>query len=56
LIDQIRAAITRAVADGDLDQATADALESDLDGAEAHLTMDGFTTVASDLLRVCNAI
>lgn len=56
LIDQSRAAVARAIEDGDLDRATAEALESDLDGAEAHLTLDGLSTVASDLLRVCNAI
>jgi hypothetical protein len=56
LIDQSRAAVARAVEDGDLDRATAGALESDLDGAEAHLTMDGLASAASDLLRVCNAI
>jgi len=56
LIDQIRAAVARAVEDGDLDRATADVLESDLDGAEAHLTMDGLASAATDLLRVCNAI
>jgi hypothetical protein len=56
LIDQSRAAIARAVEEGDLDRTSADGLESDLDGAEAHLSMDGLATVASDLLHVCNSI
>ncbi len=56
LIDQSRAAIDRAVADADLDTASAATLRSALDRAEASLGVSGFRTVASELLTVCNAL
>jgi len=56
LIDQSRAAIDRAVANGDLDAASAAPLNAGLDRAEASLTIDGLETVASELLTVCNAL
>jgi hypothetical protein len=56
LIDQSRAAIDRAVADADLDTASAATLRSTLDRAEANLSVDGLRSVASELLTVCNAI
>ena len=56
LIDQSRAAIDRAVADADLDTASAATLRSALDRAEANLSVDGLRSVASELLTVCNAI
>ena len=56
LIDQSRAAIDRAVADGDLDSASTDKLNADLDDAEANLSASKLATAANDLLRVCNAL
>ncbi|MGB3052653.1 MAG: hypothetical protein WBB42_16750 [Polyangiales bacterium] len=56
LIDQSRAAIGRAVADGDLDTTSAAPLDAGLDDAEANLNIDGLRTVASELLTVCNAL
>ena len=56
LIDQSRAAIDQAVADGDLDTASARTLRSALDRAEANLSVSGLRSVASELLTVCNAI
>ncbi len=56
LIDQSRAAIDRAVSDGDLDQAKADSLNAGFDAAEASLTIEGLSTAASHLLAVCNAL
>jgi len=56
LIDQSRAAIDRAVADADLDTASAATLRSALDRAEANLSVSGLRSVASELLTVCNAI
>ena len=44
LIDQSRAAIDRALSDGDLD------------AAEASLSIEGFETTAASLLRVCTAL
>jgi hypothetical protein len=56
LIDQSRAAIDRAVSDGDLDQAQADSLNAGLDAAEASLTIEGLSAAATRLLAVCNAL
>jgi len=56
LIDQSRAAIDRAVADADLDSASAATLRSALDRAAANLSVSGLPSVASELLTVCNAI
>ena len=56
LIDQSRAAIDRAVSDGDLEQASAGGLNTDLDSAEANLSIEGLAIAANDLLRVCNAL
>lgn len=56
LIDQSRAAIDQAVADGDLDTASAATLRSALDRAEANLSVGGLRSVAAELLTVCNAI
>jgi hypothetical protein len=56
LIDQSRAAIARAVSDGDLDAASADRLDSDLDEAEASLAIGAFNLAANDLIGVCNAL
>ncbi len=56
LIDQSRTAIDRAVADADLDSASAATLRSALDRAEANLSVSGLPSVASELLTVCNAI
>ena len=56
LIDQSRAAVERAVADGDLDSATAALLNAGLDRAEANLNIESLEAVASDLLGVCNAL
>ncbi len=56
LIDQSRAAIDRAVSDGDLEQDAAAGLNTGLDSAEANLSTERFTAAASDLLTVCNAL
>jgi hypothetical protein len=56
LIEQSRAAIDRAVAEADLDAASAAPLHAGLDGAEANLNIDGLRTLASELLTVCNAL
>ena len=56
LVDQSRAAIDRAVADGDLDSASADKLNAELDDAEANLSASKLATAANDLLSVCNAL
>ena len=56
LIDQSRAAIDRAVSDGDLEQDAATGLNTGLDSAEANLSAERFTAAASDLLTVCNAL
>jgi hypothetical protein len=56
LIDQSRAAVDRAVADADLDSASAATLRSALDRAEADLSVSGLPSVASELLTVCNSI
>jgi hypothetical protein len=56
LIDQSRAAIDRAVSDGDLEQASAASLNAGLDSAETHLSTERLTAAASDLLTVCNAL
>ncbi|MBW2687048.1 MAG: hypothetical protein JRE19_14205, partial [Deltaproteobacteria bacterium] len=56
LIDQSRAAIARAASDGDLDVDSADSLNSDLDAAEANLSVSGLAAAANDLLRVCNSL
>ena len=56
LIDQSRAAIDRAVSDGDLEQASAAGLNTGLDSAEANLFIEGLAIAANDLLRVCNAL
>ncbi|MBW2552307.1 MAG: PQQ-like beta-propeller repeat protein, partial [Deltaproteobacteria bacterium] len=50
LIDQSRAAIARAASDGDLDVDSADSLNSDLDAAEANLSVSGLAAAANDLL------
>jgi hypothetical protein len=56
LIDQSRAAIARAVSDGDLDEALAESLNSDLDDAEASLSIEGLRTAAASLLGICNSL
>lgn len=56
LIDQGRAAIARAVSDGDLDAATADGLDADLDAAAAKLTTASLGEAAAELISVCNAV
>ncbi|MGB5267776.1 MAG: hypothetical protein WBN30_14370 [Polyangiales bacterium] len=56
LIDQSRAAIERAVADGDLDAPSAAQFAAGLDRAESNLDLAGLRTAASELLAVCNAI
>ncbi|MGB5350549.1 MAG: hypothetical protein WBN10_13175 [Polyangiales bacterium] len=55
LIDQSRAAIERAVADGDLDAPSAAQFAAGLDRAESNLDLAGLRTAASELLAVCNA-
>ncbi|MDH3203003.1 MAG: hypothetical protein OEM15_19100 [Myxococcales bacterium] len=56
LIDQSRAALARAVTDQDLDASAADALEADLNAAEANLSIPGLETAAASLLSICNAL
>lgn len=56
LIDQSRAAIDRAVSDGDLDGTAAADFEADLDAAEASLSIDGLREAAGSLLAVCTAL
>jgi outer membrane protein assembly factor BamB len=56
LIDQSRAAIGRAIEDGDLDAPSAAQLGAALDRAESNLGLAGLRTAASELLAVCNAI
>jgi outer membrane protein assembly factor BamB len=56
LIAQSRAAIARAVSDGDLDVASAASLDAGLDTAEANLTMAGLARAADDLIGVCKAL
>ena len=56
LIDQSRDAIDRALSDGDLDTASADSLNADLDAAEASLSLPGLETAAASLLGVCTAL
>jgi len=56
LIDQSRAAIDRAVSDGDLDAGSSDSLNSDLDAAQANLATSRLAAAANDLLRVCNTL
>ncbi len=56
LIDQSRAAIERAVADGDLSEQSATLLGAGLDRAESDLSIAELSNAASELLAVCNAI
>ncbi|NNK41352.1 MAG: hypothetical protein HKP46_01725 [Myxococcales bacterium] len=56
LIDQSRAAIGRAVADGDLTEPSATLLSAGLDRAESDLSFAELRNAASELLAVCNAI
>ncbi len=56
LIDQARAALDRAVSDGDLDAAEARSLEADLDAAEASLAKPKLKSAASSLFAVCTAL
>ena len=56
LIDQSRAAIARAISDGDLDADSAEGLNADLDDAEADLSASRLAAAADELLRVCNAL
>ena len=56
LIDQSRAAIARAISDGDLDSGSAEGLNADLDDAEADLSASRLAAAADELLRVCNAL
>ncbi|MBT8454132.1 MAG: hypothetical protein KJO40_19370 [Deltaproteobacteria bacterium] len=56
LIDQSRAAIGRAVADGDLTEPSATLLGAGLDRAESDLSFAELRNAASELLAVCNAI
>jgi hypothetical protein len=56
LIDQSRAAIDRAISDGDLEQDAAAGLNSDLDAAESNLAASRLATAANDLLRACNTV
>ncbi len=56
LIDQSRAAIGRAVIEGDLDATSAAPLNAGLDRAEANLTIDGLENLAFELLTLCNAL
>ena len=56
LIDQSRAAISRAVSDGDLDTGAAEGLNAGLDEAEASLSSSTLTKAADELLEVCNSL
>ncbi len=56
LIDQSRATLARALADGDLEAASVDSLTADLDAAEADLSITGLEPTAARLLSVCNAL
>jgi hypothetical protein len=56
LIDQSRAAISRAVSDDDLDADSAASLNAALDDAEGNLSRSRLSTAANDLLKVCNAL
>jgi len=56
LIEQSRAALDRAVSDGDLTQAAATAFDAQLDRAESELGDGGLSEAANELLSVCNAL
>ena len=56
LIDQSRAAVARALADGDLDAASAQGAYTGLDAAEANLSVARLSAASADLLGVCNAL
>jgi hypothetical protein len=56
LIDQSRAAISRAVSNDDLDADSAASLNAALDDAEGNLSSSRLSTAANDLLKVCNAL
>ncbi len=56
LIDQSRAALERAIDDGDLVETVAADLGTGLDAAEANLSSGALEDAANDLLKVCNAL
>ena len=56
LIDQSRDAITRAAADGDLDDPVASALQNELHDAATRITDGELRLGANDLIGVCNAL
>ena len=56
LIDQSRDAITRATADGDLDDTVASALQNELNDAATRITDGELSLGANDLIGVCNAL
>ncbi|MEN0066654.1 MAG: hypothetical protein AAGA48_31260 [Myxococcota bacterium] len=53
LIDQARAALGRAVVDGDLDEANAVATDDELDAIAASLSLANLSCAGNDLVRVC---
>jgi len=56
LIDQSRAAVARALADGDLDAASAQGAYSGLDAAGANLSAARLSAASAELLGVCNSL
>jgi hypothetical protein len=56
LIDQSRAAVARALTDGDLDAASAQGAYSGLDAARANLSAARLSAASAELLGVCNSL
>jgi len=56
LTGQSRAAVARAVSNGDLDQASAAAVRADLDAADASLSEGRLTAAGEQLIAACNAL
>jgi len=54
LIDQVRASLSNAVIDGDIDNITAGSITAALDSAEPNLSLAGLSQAASDLATGCN--
>ena len=56
LVDQSRAALDRAVDDGDLDAELASTLDDDLDSISSSLSVSGLNSAGNALIRVCNVL
>ncbi len=54
LLDQSRAALSRAVNDGDIDNTTASSITAALDLAEPNLSLSGLSQAAADLATGCD--